>query len=171
MIVLEFPRGSNSIWEKSNILAFNKPVRFHCKTGGLSARLEDETRAHVRILWLDTRLMVSLSELIVQCSTAEPISQSASASHLRTRKSEDDLRLFGKFCPQSNENSSRRRSHRFLHFPCTDVRSQVLSIFDRRHGVGKPELAQEVIFFSSWVKMSDCEILDQHMVDFEKATA
>ena len=28
-----------STWEKSNIPAHNKPIRVHCKTGGLSARL------------------------------------------------------------------------------------------------------------------------------------
>ena len=35
----------NSVWEKSNVSACNKPVRIHCKTGSLSSRLVFETRA------------------------------------------------------------------------------------------------------------------------------
>ena len=35
----------NNLWEKSNIPAYNKPVRIHCKAGSVSARLVFETRA------------------------------------------------------------------------------------------------------------------------------
>ena len=35
----------NSIWEKSDIPAYDNPVRIHCETGDLSARLVFETRA------------------------------------------------------------------------------------------------------------------------------
>ena len=42
---------------------------------------------------------------VIRRSTAKPISQSASPSHLKTENSEDNLRLVGKFCPQNSENS------------------------------------------------------------------
>ena len=34
-----------NIWARANIPSYNKPIRNHCKTGGLSARLVFETRA------------------------------------------------------------------------------------------------------------------------------
>ena len=37
--------GSIDFWEESDIPACNKPVRMHCKTGSLSARLQFETKA------------------------------------------------------------------------------------------------------------------------------
>ena len=42
---LELLIGSITFGATSNILVFNKLVRIHCKTGGLSARLVFETRA------------------------------------------------------------------------------------------------------------------------------
>ena len=38
-------RANNSVWEESNMPAYNKPVRIHCKAGSVSARLVFETRA------------------------------------------------------------------------------------------------------------------------------
>ena len=35
----------NDLWEKSNMPAYNKPVRIHCKADSVSARLVFETRA------------------------------------------------------------------------------------------------------------------------------
>ena len=42
---LEILIGSITSGATSNMLVYNKPVRIHCKSGGLSARLVFETRA------------------------------------------------------------------------------------------------------------------------------
>ena len=91
--------------------------------------------------------MVSPSELIVHCSKAEPISQSASASHLRTRKIGRRFAPLWKVVHKVTRTLLEGDDTGTFMFLALDVRSQVHSIFDRRHGVGKPELAQEVIFF------------------------
>ena len=84
-------------------------------------------------------MMVSPTKLVVHFATSEPTSQSASPSHLKTRKSEDDLRLFGKFCPQNCKKLFPERDGTVTFIvPALIVRSEVLSIKDRRNGVGKP---------------------------------
>ena len=35
----------NNLWKESNVQAFNKPVRIHCKAGSVLVRLVFETRA------------------------------------------------------------------------------------------------------------------------------
>ena len=62
----------------------------------------------VRTLWPDIKMMVSPTNLIVLFAKAESLSLSASPSHLKTRKLENNLRFFGKFCPQSYLNSSQK---------------------------------------------------------------
>ena len=49
----------------------------------------------VRTLWPDVKMMVSPAKLIVHFATSELTSRSASPSHLKTGKSENDLRLCG----------------------------------------------------------------------------
>ena len=66
-----------------------------------------EQEPNVRTLWRDTRMMVSPTKLIVHSAISVPISQSASASHLRIEKFEDALHLFGQFWPQNYKKSSQ----------------------------------------------------------------
>ena len=63
---------------------------------------------NVRTLWPCRRIMVSLTQLIAHFAIPVPISLSASPNRLKIEKLEDDLRLFGKFCPTSYLNSSQK---------------------------------------------------------------
>ena len=58
----------NNVWEKSNMPAYDKPARIHCKTGSLSARLVFETRAKCQDFVPKKEMMVSPTKLIVQIS-------------------------------------------------------------------------------------------------------
>ena len=83
--------------------------------------------------------MVHHTKLIVHFATLKLILQSASPSHLKTRKLENDLRPLWKalstklreLFPEADDTGT------FI-VPALNVRSQVLSIKDRRIGVGKP---------------------------------
>ena len=128
----------NNLWEESNMPAFNKPVRFHCKAGSVSVRLVVETRAKCQDLLLDIKMMVSLVQLTVPSAAPIQISLSANPNQLKTERLENNLRLCGEnwltnleFFPDGDDEGA------FI-IPALDGRSQVLSIKDRRNGIGKP---------------------------------
>ena len=78
---------------------------------------------------------------VVFFGTAEPIPQSASPSHLKTEKSENNLRLCGKFLAEKLKVLffEGDDTGTFI-VPALDVRSQVHSMKDRRNGAGKPSV-------------------------------
>ena len=59
-------------------------------------------------------MMVSLTKLTAPSAVPVPISQSASPSKLKFEKLEDDLRFFGKFCPQNSMKSSQNEMVKIL---------------------------------------------------------
>ena len=69
----------NNLWEESNMPAYNKLVRIHCKAGSVSVRLVFETRAKCQV------------------PSAVPIqlSLSANPNQLKTERLENNLRLCG----------------------------------------------------------------------------
>ena len=83
--------------EESNKPTCNKFVRIHCKTGSLSVRLVFETRAKFQDFVARYKDDGIPSKLIVHFATAEPISQSASPSQLKTEKSRIVLRSVDSF--------------------------------------------------------------------------
>ena len=104
-VLLQFPceqyhagvsKWINDIWTTSNIPACNKPIRIHCKTS-VPPDMYSRRELNVR--------MVSPTKLTVHFATSEPISQSAGPSHLKTEKSENDLRLCGKLWPTRSKIS------------------------------------------------------------------
>ena len=110
---LECLLGSRSSGQRPTYPAFNRPIRIHCKTGSLSARLVFETRAECQ-------------DFVARYKDDG------------TEKLEDDLRLFGKLCPQSCKKFSQSEMLPMPSMsPALDVRSQILSILDRRNGVGE----------------------------------
>ena len=130
----------NSIGEKSNIPAHNKPIRIQCKTGSLSVRLVFETRAKCQDFGsIQGWVKVSPTKFIVHFAKAEPVSLFANTSHFKTVKLDNILRLCGKFWPNSSKFLFlKEMTQVHFHCPCAfDVRSRVLSIKDRRNGVGK----------------------------------
>ena len=105
---LEFPCESIASGKSPTYQPTTNPPGLIAKQVAYPSDSSSRREPNVRTLWPDnTRLMVSPTKLIVHFSKAEPISQSASPSHLKSEKSEDDLRLFGKFCPQSYMNSEK----------------------------------------------------------------
>ena len=119
----------NNLWEKSNIQAFHKPVRIHCKTGGLSARLVFNTRAKCQDFVArhkDDGIPTKLTVHFCQSSTIFTVRQS---------KTLEDREIGKTFAPLWNVLAEKLK----IHFPegddtgtcivpAIDVRSQVLSI-------------------------------------------
>ena len=88
----------NSVWEKSNMPVYDKPVRIHCKAGSLSEPdLYSKQEPNVRTLWPDIKTMVFPTKLTVHSAKAEPISQSVSPSHLKDQEIGNNLPPCGKF--------------------------------------------------------------------------
>ena len=100
----------------------NKPVRIHCKAGSVSVRKHE---ANVRTLWPEKEMMVSPMKLKVLSETPKQLSRSANPSHLKTRRSENNLRL----CGTCWQNSSK--------FSSLKVMAQVPSLFLRSTPVHK----------------------------------
>ena len=94
----------NRIWATANIPACNnKPIRIIVKQERDSYSRRE---LNARILWLGTRMMVSLTKLTVHfCYVRTNITQSASPSHLKTGKLDNDLRLCGKVWPKRSKLS------------------------------------------------------------------
>ena len=95
---LEFPCGSTASGTSPTYQPTTNPSRFIAKQVAYPSDSYSRRELNVGTLWLDTRMMVSLTKLMVHCATVEPMSQSVSPSH-------------GKICPQNYENS--------LRCPCT----------------------------------------------------
>ena len=71
---------------KSNMPAYDKPVRLHCKTDPCQSDTYSKQEQNVRTLWSKIKMMVSPTKLIVHFAQAEPISLSAGTSRLKTGK-------------------------------------------------------------------------------------
>ena len=133
-----FTKWINSLWEDSNMPAFNKPVRIHCKAGSVSVRLVLKHKPDVKTLLLDIRMMVSPMELTVPSAAPVQLSLSANPDHLKTETSVNNLRPCGEDYQISSEFSSLMEMTKVhLSSQRSKTRSQVLSIKDRRNGIGK----------------------------------
>ena len=134
-VLLQFPCEPSPTYQPTT-----NPSGFIAKKRCLPARLVFETRAECQnfFFWLDTRMMVSPTKLTFHFATAEPISQSASPSHSKIEK------IGRRFAPLWKVLSTWLRelfpegdnTGTFI-VPALNVRSQILSINDRRNGVGK----------------------------------
>ena len=125
-------------FEKSNISAFYKPIRIHCKTNGLSARPVFETKGKCQDFVARYKDDGLPTKLIVQFDTSKPTLQSVNPSHLKTEKSENDFRFFGKLSRKCRELFPERDDTNTYNVHELNVRSKVRSIKDRKNGVGKP---------------------------------
>ena len=90
------------------------PPEFIAKQVPYPPDLFSKQELSVKTLWHDTQMMVSPTKRIVHFASPVPKSQSASPSHLKIEKFEDDLHLFGKFCPQSYKKSSQNEMLKIL---------------------------------------------------------
>ena len=117
--------------------AYDKPVRIHCKTGSLSAKLVFEIRAKCQDFVARCKDDGIPTKLIVHPGKEEPISQSVSVSHYKTRKFWKQFAPLWKvwawklevLFPEGDDTGT------FI-VPALDVCAQVLSIKKRRNCVG-----------------------------------
>ena len=136
---LESPRGSTAsgkspTYQTATNLSEHIAKQVPCQSDSYSKQ-----ELNVRTLWPDIKMMVSSSKLMVHFATAISVSQSDSRSHLKDRESGKRFAplwaiLAAKLkvlFPEGDDTGT------FI-VPALDVRSQVLSIKDRRNGVGKP---------------------------------
>ena len=124
---------------KSNIPVYNKPVRIHGEAGSVSVRLVFETRAKCQdsvARCKDDGISCEIDRLF--CSAKTTIS-------VRQSKSIEDREIGKQFAPlwrvlaeQLKILFSDGDDEGAFIVPALDARSQVLSVKDRRNGVGKP---------------------------------
>ena len=105
---LQFLLGSIASGKSPTFQPTTNPSGFIAKQAPFPPDSYSRRELNVGTLWLDARMMVSPTKLIVHFATSESISQSASPSHLKTEKSENDLRLFRKLHPQNYKNSFQK---------------------------------------------------------------
>ena len=126
------------IWATSNVPAFNRPIRLHCKTGSLSARFVFETRAKCHdFVARHTDDSISYDVHCPFCNTSTKIM-------VHQSKSLEDREIGRRFAPlwkvwstKLQEIFPERGDKDSFIVTAFDVRSQILSILDRRNGVGK----------------------------------
>ena len=136
---IEITKWINTLWERSNIPAHNKPVTVHCKAGSVSARLVFETRAKCQDFvarYRDDGIPFDIASPFCCAKTTITVRQSKSLEDWEIGKQfaplwrvlADQLK---KFFPDGDDEGA------FI-VPALDACSQILSIKDRRNGVGKP---------------------------------
>ena len=124
------PTWTDKVWATSNIPAFNRPVRIHCKTGSQSARLVFETRAKCQDFvarhnddGVPYEVDSSFCNIKAQYWCVNP-------SHQKTEKLGDVLHRFGKFWFQNYKKSSLAEMLRMAR-PMCDGRPFASSPFRR----------------------------------------
>ena len=119
--------------------AFNKPVRIHCKAGSVSVRLVFETRAKCQ------DFVARYKDDGIHNAINSPFCCTKTHIIVRQSKSIEDREIGKQFAPLWRELADQLRvffpdgddEGAFI-IPALDARSQVLSIKDRRNGIGKP---------------------------------
>ena len=130
---------SGSITFGKNPISCNKLVRIHCKAGSMSVRLVFETRAKCQDFvarYKDDAIPYAIDSPFCCTTTNIIVSQS---------KSIEDREIGKQFAPLSSVLAEQLKilfpdgddEGAFI-IPALDARKQVLSIKDRRNGVGKP---------------------------------
>ena len=138
--ILELRNGwINTLWEESNMPADNRSVTIHCEAGFTSVRLVFESRAKCQ------DFAVRYKEDGIPYEIDSPFCSVKTTITVRQTKSIEDREVGKQFAPLWTELADQLE----ILFPDRDdegafivlgldTRSQVLSIKDRRNGVGKP---------------------------------
>ena len=136
---LELRIGSIIFGKIKNIPVCSKPVRIRCKAGSVSARLVFETRAKCQdfvVRYKDDGIPYEIYSTFCCAKTTSSVRQS---------KALEDREIGKQFAPLWRVLAEQLKTlfpdgddeGAFI-VPALDGRSQVLSIKDRRNGVGKP---------------------------------
>ena len=129
----------SNLWENQTFQSVINPSEFIAKQVPCQSDSYLNQVSSVRTLWPNMNKMVFPLKLTVLSETPKQLSRSANPSHLKTGKSESNLRLCGECWQISSKFSSLMEMTKVQFIvPALDARSQVLSIKDRRKGVGKP---------------------------------
>ena len=129
----------DTLWEESGLLACNKPFGIHCKAGSVSVRLVFETRGKSQDFvarYKDDAIPYTINNPFCCTSTTITVRQSISI---------EDREIEKKFPPLWKELAEQLEilfldgdDEGVVILPALDVRSQILSVEDRRNGIGKP---------------------------------
>ena len=129
----------DNLWEESNMQACNKSVRIHCKAGSVSVRLVFETRAKCQ------DFVARCKDDGIPYAIDSPFCCTNTNIIVRQSKSIEDREIGKQFAPLWRELAYQlkvlfpdRDDEGAFIVPALDARSQILSIKDRRNGVGKP---------------------------------
>ena len=118
--------------------AFNKPTRIHCKTNALSARLVFQTRGKCQDFVARCKDDGIPKKLLVHFAIPVPISWCAIPNHLKIDKIGRRFAPIWKMLSANLQEIFPERDVKGTFIvPALEVRSHILSIFDRRNGVGK----------------------------------
>ena len=119
--------GLNKFLAATDIPAHNMPIRIHCKTGSLSARLVFETRAKCQ------DFVVRFKDDGLPYASDSPFCSTSATILFRQSKSPEDREIGRRVAPLGEVLVPKLRNDAQGNFvvPALDVRAQVL-------GVGKP---------------------------------
>ena len=136
---LELRNGSILYGKSPTCQPTNKPGTIHCKAGCRSYSHSKQQEPNVRTLLPDVKMRVSPMQLTVPSVAPKQKSLSANPKHLKTGRSESNLRLCGECWPNSSKIlfPGGDDESAFI-VPACDARSQILSIKDRKDGIGEP---------------------------------
>ena len=128
----------NTLWEETNMPADNRPVTIHCEAGSTSVRLVFESRSKCQdfvVRYKDDGIPYEIDSSFCSVKTTITVRQS---------KSSEDREIGKQFAPLWRELVEQleilfpnRDDEGAFIIPALDTRSQVLSIKDRRTGIGK----------------------------------
>ena len=128
----------NNLWEESNMLADKKTVTIHCKAGSVSARLVFKTKAKCQ------DIVARYKDDGISFEINSPLCCAKTTITVRQSKSLEDREIGKQFAPLWKVLAEKLEvlfpegdDICVLIVPALDARSQILSMKDRRNGVGK----------------------------------
>ena len=135
----------NTLWERSNMPVDNSPVLIHCEAGSVSARLVFQSRTKCQ------HFVARCKDDGISFEIDSPFCSVKTTITVRQSKSLEDREIGKQFAPLWRVLAEQLTilfpegddAGAFI-VPALDARSLVLSINDRRNGIGKPVFKLEV---------------------------
>ena len=129
----------DTLWEESGMLACNKPEMIHCKAGSVSVRLAFETRGKCQdfvVRYKDDGIPNAINSPFCCANTTITVRQSRSIEDRAIGK--QFMPLWKEWADQLKVLFPDADDKGVFIIPALDTRSQILSIKDRRNGIGNP---------------------------------
>ena len=129
----------DTLWDESGMLACNKPTRIHCKAGSVSVRLVFETRGKCQdfiVRYKDDDILYAINSPLCCTNTTITVRQSRTIEEREIGK--QFMPLWKELADQFKVLLPDADDKGVFIIPALDSRSQILSIKDRRNGIGKP---------------------------------